>query len=76
MEDCTVTQIKRLFLENEEFRNEFITNTKAICEKYGISIGEDTPIEFRQTGKTGEIKPMKCVCVHCETTQGFLICDF
>lgn len=76
MQDSTGIEIKKLFLENEEFRKEFITNTKEICKKYGIVIGDDTPIEFRQTGELGQVKPMKCLCVNCSTPQGFIICDF
>lgn len=76
MNDNAAAEIKKLFLENEEFRKEFITNTKSILEKYGINIGDETPIEFRPTGKPGEVKPMKCVIVDSLTTQGFLICDF
>lgn len=77
MDDSVAAQIKKLFIENEEFRKEFITNTKAICQKYGINLDTDIPIEFRQTSKPGEMKPMKCVIVNYNTTtQGFLICDF
>jgi hypothetical protein len=76
MNDNAAAEIKRLFLENAEFRKEFITNTKAILERYGINIGDETPIEFQQTGKPGEIKPMKCIIVESLTTKGFLICDF
>jgi len=76
MNDNAASQIKKLFLENEEFRKEFITNTKAIVEKYGVAIGEDTPIEFQQTSKHDEMKPMRCVVINSSPVTNFLICDF
>lgn len=71
MNDNTAEEIKKLFQENEEFRKELITNTKSTLEKYGIDIGDETLIEFKQAGRSGEVTPQRCV-----VQGGFLICEF
>lgn len=75
MNESVAAKIKALFAENEEFRKEFATNTKAICEKYGVDLSE-TECEYR---KASDAVPglSKCVIVNITgTTDGFLICDF
>lgn len=81
MNESTAAKIKDLFLNNMEFRKEFLTNTVDICKKYGIDMGENTPIDFSQNSTTVEIKSMKCaVCdgatINGVTTDGYFVCSF
>lgn len=70
----TTAEFNKMLLENEAFRHEFITNTRAVCEKHGIKVGEVDMKAFDAAVKSGK---QAIRCVICDASpQAYLICEF
>ena len=70
-------KIQELLVNNEDFRTQFITNTKEICAKFGIEIEDEALAEISGQPDGGG-RPKKCVIIKSGTgsDKGYLICDF
>jgi hypothetical protein len=71
----TTEELKKLIVENPEFRKELITNTKELCDKYGIDASK---IKVQTSDELDALVASKNdgQLFSCIVPNGFLICTF
>jgi hypothetical protein len=75
MKPESTEELKKLIMENPEFRKELITNTKALCDRYGI---DSSKIKVQSSDELNALVASKKddQLLSCIVPNGFLICTF